>query len=532
VSLQRRPARLLALALALALSGPALHAQASPRGLAQRIERITSRPEFRHALWGIEVYSLDTRRPLYTVNADKLFVPGSTTKLLTEGSALGLLGADHRFHTPVYRTGPIAPDGTLDGDLVLVASGDPNLSGRITHDSILAFENHDHSYGGDTATRAVPGDPLLVVRALARQVSGKGIKRVLGRVIVDASLFPEGERELGTGVVISPIVVNDNVIDVTVTPGADSGAPAAVQRAPITAYARFVNQAKTGAPGSRSSIDWTADSTAPDGTHIVTIGGTIPARSKPLLYSYAVPSPSKFAEVVLTEALREVGVQVQTWEAGAGPGGTTSMYTPDHLVAEHVSPPLREEIKVTLKVSQNLHASETPLLLGAVVGKGDTARTGFDLEREFLTRAKLDLTGAQQGDGAGGNAHFTPAFMVSYLAYMASRPDYRLFLAALPVLGRDGTLSDIQPHAAAAGHVFAKTGTYFVGDPLNRRGLVTGKGLAGYVTTPAGHHLAFAAYINNVSVADEPDAIKQVAGQALGEVAAAIYDAGDGATGR
>ena len=208
------------------------------------------------------------------------------------------------------------------------------------------------------------------------------------------------------------------------------------------------------------------------------------------------------------------------------------MYTPDHLVAEQVSPPLREEIKVTLKVSQNLHASAMPLLLGAVIGKKDTARTGFDLEREFLTRAKLDLTGAQQADGAGGDAHYTPSFMVSYLAYMASRPDYPVFLAALPILGRDGTLSDIQPRVPAAGHVFAKTGTYFVGDPLNRRGLVTGKGLAGYVTTSNGRHMAFAVFVNNVSVPDEPDAIKRLAGQALGEVAAAIYDAVQGEAGR
>jgi PBP4 family serine-type D-alanyl-D-alanine carboxypeptidase len=520
-----------AIPLALGLSGPALCAQAGPRTMAERIQRITSRPEFRHALWGIEVYSLDTRRSLYAVNADKLFVPGSTTKLLTMGTALDQLGADHRFRTPVYRTGPIV-DGTLDGDLVLVASGDPNLSGRVTGDSVLAFENHDHSYGGDTATRAVPGDPLLVVRSLARQVARKGIKRVVGRVIVDASLFPEGDRELGTGVVISPIVVNDNVIDVTVTPGADSGAAAAVARAPITAYVRFINQARTGAPASRATIDWTADSTAPDGTHIVTIGGTIPAKSKPILYSYPVPSPSRFAEVLLTEALRAAGVEAQSWSASSDLEGVASMYTPDHLVAEQVSPPLREEIKVTLKVSQNLHASAMPLLLGAVVGKKDTARTGFDLERDFLTRAKLDLTGAQQADGAGGDAHYTPSFMVSYLAYMASRPDYPVLLAALPVLGRDGTLSDIQPRVPAAGHVFAKTGTYFVGDPLNRRGLVTGKGLAGYVTTSNGRHLAIAVYVNNVSVPDEPDAIKRMVGQALGEVAAAIYDAAQGEAGR
>jgi D-alanyl-D-alanine carboxypeptidase/D-alanyl-D-alanine-endopeptidase (penicillin-binding protein 4) len=202
-----------------------------------------------------------------------------------------------------------------------------------------------------------------------------------------------------------------------------------------------------------------------------------------------------------------------------------SAYAEDNVIAEHVSAPMSEEVKVTLKVSQNLHASMTPRLLGAIIGKKDTSRTGFDLEREFLQQAGLDVSGAQQGDGAGGDAHFTPAFMVSYLTYMTTRSDYPKFLAALPILGRDGTLFDIQPASPAAGHVFAKTGTYGVNDPLNRALLLTAKGLAGYMTTADGRHLAFAIYVNNVSVPREPDAVKRIVGQALGEIAAAAYDA-------
>ena len=175
-------------------------------------------------------------------------------------------------------------------------------------------------------------------------------------------------------------------------------------------------------------------------------------------------------------------------------------------------------------MSQNLHASLTPKLLGALLRKND-AQTGFDLERDFLTAAGLDLSGAQQADGAGGDAHYSPAFMVRYLAAMAKRPDAALFLGSLPVLGRDGTLFDIQTASPAAGHVFAKTGTFATGDPLNRRLLVTGKGLAGYMTTAAGRHLAFALYVNNVSVSTEPKEITRVVGQALGEVAAAAYEA-------
>jgi len=54
--------------------------------------------------------------------------------------------------------------------------------------------------------------------------------------------------------------------------------------------------------------------------------------------------------------------------------------------------------------------------------------------------------------------------------------------------------------------------------------MVTGKGLAGYMTTTAGEHLAFAIYANNVPLKDGA-AVTPVVGDALGEIAAAAYDA-------
>ncbi|MGA6957108.1 MAG: D-alanyl-D-alanine carboxypeptidase, partial [Candidatus Acidiferrales bacterium] len=156
----------------------------------------------------------------------------------------------------------------------------------------------------------------------------------------------------------------------------------------------------------------------------------------------------------------------------------------------------------------------------------DIDQAGFDLERDFLVKAGLDLTGASQGDGAGGaqSAYFTPDFMVHYLAFMSRQKDFAIFENALPILGRDGTLWNIQVNSPAAGHVFAKTGTFDAYDALNRRLMLTGKGLAGYTTTLEGRRLAFAIYVNRVSLpGDDPDAPQKIAGQALGEIAAAIY---------
>src|SRR5256885_2210586 len=201
---QQQPSRRF-IALIIAAFTTALAAQ-SRDTLSDRIAAIMARPEFKHALFGIEFYSLDTNTVVYEHNSDRFFVPGSTTKLVTMGSALQLLGADYRFHTRVYKTGVLAADGTLRGDVVLVASGDPNLSGRIRPGDTLAFENVDHSYGGPDS-HGLDGDPLAVVRELAGAVTTHGIKRIEGRVVVDARLYAEGERDGGTGFVISPIMI-------------------------------------------------------------------------------------------------------------------------------------------------------------------------------------------------------------------------------------------------------------------------------------------------------------------------------------
>jgi N-acyl-D-amino-acid deacylase len=517
----------IALFLTVVLSQQLLFAQTAPT-LPERIQAIMHRPEFAHSSFGIEVYSLSTGNVIYQLNPNQLMVPGSTTKLLTEGSVLDLLGGDYRFTTRVYRTGPVARNGTLKGDIILVASGDPNLSGRIKPDGTLGYEQSDHSYGGPDSKGL--GDPLLVIRELAAQIAQKGIKAVKGRVLVDTTLFPEGSRELGTNIVISPIVVNDNVVDVIASPSDKEGATVNLEISPQTSYVRFINQATTGKADAKADLNYTEEKLNPDGTRTVTVTGSLPLGKPYGMAAYAVPEPSKFAATVLTEALREKEVSIQLGLRAPPPQFKTlaANYKPENLLAEHISPPLKEDVKITLKLSQNLHASMGPFLLGALVAhkQSDIDQAGFDAEHDFLKKAGLDLTAAAQSDGAGGNAFFSADFMVRYLEFMSKQKQFDDFFQDLPILGRDGTLSKIQVNSPAAGHVHAKTGTYDVYDALNKDLMVTGKGLAGYIDTTNGDRLAFAAYINNVPVTmDDREATQKIVGEALGEVAAAAYDA-------
>ena len=505
---------MLTFALLLAVAAPA-SAQSS---LDQRIQAVMDRPEFRHASWGVEFYDLSARLPVYSVNAERLFVPGSSTKLLTTGTSLELLGRDHRFHTRVYRTGRVN-GGTLAGDLVLVASGDPNLSGRGSFGAdTLGWTNEDHSYGG----APLDADPLAVLRELARQVASHGIKRISGHVIVDASLFKEGTRELGTNVVISPIVVNDNVVDIVVTPGASVGQPAGVKVSPETPYLVVDNELTTVVPGTPGRPHATEDSSKA-GAYVLRLSGGVPTNLPPTNLRRPVASPTRFAEIAFAMVLNEAGVKaaVRPLARAIDFHSLAAKYADSTAVAEHVSAPFAAEATVILKMSQNLHASTMPWLWPKLT-HADSTRTGFDLEHDWLARAGLDLGGADQSDGAGGDAFFSPSFMVHYLEYVTSRPWYSDFRRALPVLGKDGTLAAIQIASPAAGNVSAKTGTYGKFDALNRRQMLHGKALAGYFTSKSGRTIAFAVFLNNFEA--ERGNATDIAGQAVGEVAAIAWE--------
>src|SRR6266481_5684241 len=293
-----------------------VHAQSSAT-LAERTQKVMNRPEFAHANFGIKFVSLDTGKVLYSLNSNKLFVPASTTKLLTEGT--------------------------------------------------VAFVDEDHSYNGP----AVDGDPLVVIKQLASDVAAKGVRKIEGRILVDTGLFLDGPREGGTNVVLSSIMVNDNVIDLLLTPGAKSGDPAAFISTPQTSYIKFVSRVTTAPATSKSAIDISDPFTNPDGTVSAIVTGSVPLGSQPTTAAFAVPSPTTFAQTVLAEALSSAGVSIKPPKHPAAPDFPTlaRQYTPANQVAEHVSLPLAEEIKVTLKVSQNLHAGMGPYLLGTLVAK-------------------------------------------------------------------------------------------------------------------------------------------------------------------
>jgi D-alanyl-D-alanine carboxypeptidase/D-alanyl-D-alanine-endopeptidase (penicillin-binding protein 4) len=160
-----------------------------------------------------------------------------------------------------------------------------------------------------------------------------------------------------------------------------------------------------------------------------------------------------------------------------------------------------------------------------------TLAAGLKRQGEILKTLGVAPGTVSFGGGAGGNRAdlATPRATVALLRSMAARPDFAAYDAALPILGRDGTLARaVAADSPARGHAHAKTGTYYVENGLNGTTILTSKALAGYLETASGRSLTFAAFVNNVPLeAPTPKSsiseATAAAGRILGKLCEVLY---------
>jgi len=479
------------------------------------VEEVLRRPAFRGSTFGIYVRPVGSSEVVFEHRGDALLAPASTAKLVSCAGALATLGKDFRFETPVVRTGPIV-DGELRGDLVLVAKGDPNLSQRITPKGRLAFRDRDHTYAGFTEAELVPGDPLVVLREFAKKVKAAGIRRISGDVIVDDGLFQETHDSFVGP--ISAICINDNVVDITLSPGKSVGDPLIATWQPklpsvnIRVRARTTpRRAANGKSSSEAPRVW-IDSTGDLASFVV--HGELPLGSAPVLRVGKLQKPAQAAAHFFRDVLSERGIKTlgQSRQARFGP----RLYGEFEEVARHISPPFSESIRVTLKVSHNLHATMYPPLVGALKGERADRRSGFAKIAEFLEKSDVDVSSVvlQSGSGGGRADALSPRFLVDLLDVMAKRDDFPVFYDALAIGGQDGTISRRFRKLYLRGRVRAKTGTLVYRSALNDRWIYLSKALSGYVNvgTKGDPHakLAFTILIGNTVTKDTATGVEDL----------------------
>ncbi len=162
-------------------------------------------------------------------------------------------------------------------------------------------------------------------------------------------------------------------------------------------------------------------------------------------------------------------------------------------------------------------------LLAASAGSRD-CDAGFPAMQQILSQAGLDTKQASLVDGSGLPGNYVTAKAVTQLMEIFSkRPDALRWQMAMPIMGVDGSVAEVQKDSPAAGKVFAKTGTLGAGDLLNQRLRVETKALGGYIDAQSGRKLAIAIIVNQAMFDDLQGVF--AANEDLGKIATSLYEA-------
>lgn len=470
------------LAVALAFTGTACARHAPPettptqnasavRALQFDLQRIFGAPLLTHALFAMDVRSLQTGDRLYALNPSKLVMPASNMKIVTIAAAAERLGWDYRFETRLVSAAPVE-DGILRGDLIVVGSGDPSINSR-----------------DDRATK--------VFDEWAAQLRAAGVRAIDGRVIGDDDAFDD--EGLGPGwswdylaygyaAPVGALQFNESLGQITLKPGSAAGEPAVAEIAMIESGLRLVNRVVTGERETRASIDLYRL----PGSPVLEIAGSIPAGAEPLTRSVSVDNPTLSFVRALKAALLARGIEVYGEAIDIDDlGEARPAAAARRVLATSQSAPLSEIGTTLMKVSQNLYAETLLKTLGRGELPGSTER-GRVAVGQVLESWGVEPDGYIQSDGSGLSRYnyVTAGMIVTILKQMYDDPRHReVFVATLPIAGRDGTISSRLKGTRAEANVRAKTGS-----------IANVRALSGYVTTRDGEPLAFSIIANHFNL--------------------------------
>jgi D-alanyl-D-alanine carboxypeptidase/D-alanyl-D-alanine-endopeptidase (penicillin-binding protein 4) len=447
-------------------------------GIARRLDRLLDSAPFDRASWGVIVTD-QQGHTLYARDADRLFIPASSLKLVVAAAAIALLPPEHRIVTSVYGAGELR-NGVLHGDLVVYGRGDPTFS--------------DRCYGVDTVRADACDDLWTRMDALADSIVHRGIRQVLGGIIGDGSHFEPQlvhhswevyDLNWWYAAPVSALGFNDNSVNVTWGPGPSVDAPPFVEFEPLLDNFAFENRARTVRRGRRRTIDFFRK----PGTMEIWTEGAVPLGHPGKTEYFALPDPNLYFVQALRAALQARGVSV------AGPTSATvdsAQYRAARAqpaLVNFESRPLTDRTFPILNSSQNWFAEMLLKALGREIQGEGSWEAGLEVERRFLIDSVgIDSTAFELRDASGlseGNL-MTPRALALLLRYMYNHPRSTALLEALPRSGSPGSLEKRFLGTDLDGLVVAKTGS------INNV-----SSLSGYIERPSGDILIFAVMANN-----------------------------------
>ncbi len=414
--------------------------------LPSSLEQMIERNKIKHDQVSILIRSTATGKTVASHNATRSRVPASVMKVFTTYSALLDLGTDFRWPTKLYYTGRFS-GGTIRGDLVIEAFGDPTLSTRD-------------------------------LSRMARRLRTLGVRKITGNMILDRTFFANSgkvtsgfdrNRFSEYNAMPDAMMLNDHMSAFYVQP--KNGQIVASKSIPGDEYT-IVNHLHSTAEACKGKNAWPYVSISTKGGYAsVILTGTISTHCPRRRISKLITHPHVSFYHAFSDALRRAGI--------AFDGKMILSRVPSNARAlmVHRARPLLQIVAKTLKKSNNLYARHIFLLLGAqnfgapaTEEKGARAVEGILSARGVWDRSTRIINGS----GLSRKSRTSATALVRVLDDAYKRYKTR-WLNALSIAGKDGTIRKRFRHSVAKGRAWMKTGT------LNRA-----KNIAGYVKGRSG----------------------------------------------
>ncbi len=448
---------------------PAPH-RISPQEFRARLTHALTDKSLKHASLSIRVKSLENGQVIYERTPHRTLAPASNMKLATTAAALELLGKDYQFVTRFYLTMEPDEDGIVRGPLIVKGSGDPNISGRFQPGLTTLFEG---------------------VRDRLKEL---GVVKVVDGIIIDDTIFdrvyihpdwPKDQLNEWYCAEVSAVSLNDNCVDLTITPGKRTGRLVQVECVPQTRYVRIRNGCHTAAFQKHHIFSVSRKSNGND----IYITGKFWKNAEPHETSVPVHKPGLYFGTVLREVIESGGVAVtgrvrlasRTYDAEK-----EKLVPVTEIVSE-----MMPTVTVVNQRSQNFYAEQLFKLLGSLHGKKGSFKEGGKIVGEYLSDLKIDEKEFVISDGSGLSSRnrLSAAAIVRLLEHMHDSELFSEYFESLGVSGeKETSLSKRMTEEPYAGRVHAKTGS-----------LKRVSALSGYVENLDGDLIAFSILINNYS---------------------------------
>jgi serine-type D-Ala-D-Ala carboxypeptidase/endopeptidase (penicillin-binding protein 4) len=411
------------LSLGLMLAAGVIYAQTIASKMQAAIEKLIDDPQMKHGIAGFSVMDASTGKIIYQKNGEIGFAPASTQKLITSAAAMQLLGPSFRYKTQLAYAGSIS-NGTLNGSLYLIASGDPTFGSWRWQ---------------ATGEEQIFQDIMKSLKEVNISQSATPVKLFVANNGFSRQLFPDGYiwQDIGNYYGSQHSILNwrENQFDIKFNTGAKQGDPIKSNEF-FPSYASFQLNKEELLTGSKGSGDNAYVYLMPGREAELRIAGTLPPAEKAFSISAAHPDPLQFFCRFLSSRANKAGDSAKVFndlhcQIAAKPDAMTVFHT-------HESPELEKINYWFLRRSINLYGEALVKTIAyEKTGFGSTEK-GIEVIKDFWEKNGIDKDAIRIIDGSGLSPQnrVTPNALVLVLKYARNQSWFNAFYDALPDLNK------------------------------------------------------------------------------------------------